>query len=580
MEKLQETFNQLVQNNDFLIGVVIACVVILILIFLITFMKRKAVKKQLKEAETHYNSLKSIPLPFKINKAESLARVNPSVVESVDKSRIQNQNVQDALKECSILLGEIDDLIYVHKAGAAKKQLRVLNEKLDACDKEATTLSAVLDSILEQESTQRDQINRLKTQFRVDKEIIAGNRDSFNSGIEVLEAKILNIEKMFSTFEEWMFASEFNKAGQQQVEIVDAIEELELLIKEFPMLYEEAKRTLPKAIDETSYIYSTVRNKGVYLEHLEISRNIEAISSMLKDDLNRLHEGNIENVMNSMVESRKRLAQLRDQIQREEKAYDELHANINYLYETISRLNDQISLIRELYERVKERFGFENIEDQLSALENACEKIVKDKQTLKNLIDERSIPATTLLISYKDLGSDTNDTVSEFERIKGMLENACADEQRAKKQLLKLQLILNEINVKISKNRLPSVSLTYEEDLRKANCLVKEVGALLEASPLDIAVLNERTKEAIDFVYTLYNSVNNLVGMAIMVENTIVFGNRYRSSYPEVDSELTRAELCFRNGQYTKALKIAIQTIEKMHPGSYEKLLHKSKTGA
>lgn len=580
MEKLQETFNQLVRNNDFLIGVVIACVVILILIFLITFMKRKAVKKQLKEAETHYNSLKSIPLPFKINKAESLARVNPSVVESVDKSRIQNQNVQDALKECSILLGEIDDLIYVHKAGAAKKQLRVLNEKLDACDKEATTLSAVLDSILEQESTQRDQINRLKTQFRVDKEIIAGNRDSFNSGIEVLEAKILNIEKMFSTFEEWMFASEFNKAGQQQVEIVDAIEELELLIKEFPMLYEEAKRTLPKAIDETSYIYSTVRNKGVYLEHLEISRNIEAISSMLKDDLNRLHEGNIENVMNSMVESRKRLAQLRDQIQREEKAYDELHANINYLYETISRLNDQISLIRELYERVKERFGFENIEDQLSALENACEKIVKDKQTLKNLIDERSIPATTLLISYKDLGSDTNDTVSEFERIKGMLENACADEQRAKKQLLKLQLILNEINVKISKNRLPSVSLTYEEDLRKANCLVKEVGALLEASPLDIAVLNERTKEAIDFVYTLYNSVNNLVGMAIMVENTIVFGNRYRSSYPEVDSELTRAELCFRNGQYTKALKIAIQTIEKMHPGSYEKLLHKSKTGA
>ena len=122
--------------------------------------------------------------------------------------------------------------------------------------------------------------------------------------------------------------------------------------------------------------------------------------------------------------------------------------------------------------------------------------------------------------------------------------------------------------------------MTYEEDLRKANSLVREVGALLEASPLDIVVLNERCKEAIDFVYTLYNSVNNLVGMAIMVENTIVFGNRYRSTYPEVDSELTRAELCFRNGQYTKALKIAIQTIEKMHPGSYEKLIRKTSAGA
>lgn len=580
MEKIQETFNELMQNNDFLIGAVIFSVAVLILIFVITFVNRKMVKKQLKEVEIRYQSLKSIPLPFKVNKAESLARVNPNVVESVEKSRMQNQSVQDALKECSILLGEIDDLIYVHKTGSAKKQLRVLDEKLETCEKEATTLSAVLDSILEQESTQRDQINRLKTQFRVDKEIITSNRESFNSGIDVLESKSLMIEKMFSTFEEWMFASEFNKAAQQQAEIVDAVEELEQLIKEFPMLYEEAKRTLPKAIDETSYIYSTVKNKGVYLEHLEISRNIEAISSMLKDDLNRLHEGNIENVMNSMVESRKRLAQLRDQIQREEKAYDELSANIGFLYDTVNRLANQVPLIRELYERVKERFGFENIEDQLTTLEKNCEKVVSDKEALKGLVDEKSIPATTLLISYKDLGTDTNDTVSDFERIKGMLENACADEQRAKKQLLKLHLILNEINVKISKNRLPSISLTYEEDLRKANSLVKEVGALLEASPLDIVVLNERTKEAIDFVYTLYNSVNNLVGMAIMVENTIVFGNRYRSSYPEVDSELTRAELCFRNGQYTKALKIAIQTIEKMHPGSYEKLIRKTSAGA
>ena len=65
-----------------------------------------------------------------------------------------------------------------------------------------------------------------------------------------------------------------------------------------------------------------------------------------------------------------------------------------------------------------------------------------------------------------------------------------------------------------------------------------------------------------------------------MVENTIVFGNKYRSSYPDIDSELTRAELCFRNGEYTQALKIAIATIEKIHPGSYEKLIKENSTSA
>jgi len=149
-----------------------------------------------------------------------------------------------------------------------------------------------------------------------------------------------------------------------------------------------------------------------------------------------------------------------------------------------------------------------------------------------------------------------------------------------KKQLVKLQLIVNEIRVKMSKHRLPSVSKKYNDDLHKANTMIRDISCILDNTPLDVKRLNAELRTAIDFIYTLYNSVNNLVGMAIMVENAIVFGNRYRSSYPDIDSELTRAELCFRNGQYTKALKIGIQAIEKMHPGAYENLLNKKEPQA
>ena len=75
--------------------------------------------------------------------------------------------------------------------------------------------------------------------------------------------------------------------------------------------------------------------------------------------------------------------------------------------------------------------------------------------------------------------------------------------------------------------------------------------------------MNATLNDAIDYIYKLYNNVNNLVAMAIMVENTIVFGNKYRSTYPDIDSELTRAELCFRNGEYTQALTVALATIER-----------------
>ena len=104
----------------------------------------------------------------------------------------------------------------------------------------------------------------------------------------------------------------------------------------------------------------------------------------------------------------------------------------------------------------------------------------------------------------------------------------------------------------------------YEADIRDAQVYINDVRQYLDETPLNVEGLNKKLDEAIDYIYTLFNSVNNLVGMADMVENAIVFGNRYRSEYPEIDSELTRAELCFANGQYTKSLKIAISAIEKL----------------
>ena len=107
--------------------------------------------------------------------------------------------------------------------------------------------------------------------------------------------------------------------------------------------------------------------------------------------------------------------------------------------------------------------------------------------------------------------------------MKQKLDNACSDEERAKKQLIKLQLIVNEIRVKMSKHRLPSVSQKYEDDLHKGEIMIKDIQVILDNSPLDVKRLNAELRSAIDYIYTLYNSVNNLVGMAIMVENTIVF---------------------------------------------------------
>ena len=116
--------------------------------------------------------------------------------------------------------------------------------------------------------------------------------------------------------------------------------------------------------------------------------------------------------------------------------------------------------------------------------------------------------------------------------------------------------------------------------MRRANDYIHRLDNLMEEVPLNMQLLNGILQEALDFIYKLYNNVNNVVGTVMMVENTIVFGNRYRSTYADIDSELTRSELSFRNGEYTQALTTAIATIEKIHPGNYESMIKENAKSA
>ena len=68
-----------------------------------------------------------------------------------------------------------------------------------------------------------------------------------------METEVASVEKMFSVFEEWMFASEFNKAADQQNEIRDVLQHLEELTQSLPQLYEKAKGLLPRMIDEVGF---------------------------------------------------------------------------------------------------------------------------------------------------------------------------------------------------------------------------------------------------------------------------------------------------------------------------------------
>lgn len=552
------------------IGAVLAVIVLTIVI---QVMKKNHCKRMLSDLDVRYNELRSTPLSFKLQKTMALAKANSEVAGLVPKCKEQYDLVQEAFTEIANGLGEADDLIYIHKRRQAMEKIYEVEQKIDDIVSTVEELSSFMDQVLEKESMQRADITKLKEMYRNLRSSYSENASKLSYVSEYIESECTAIEEQFTRFEEYIFASEFDASKEITNQIASRLAHFRLVIDKVPTLLEISQGKIKAMLDDVSSLYLQAKEVGVVLNHLEIPKNLDLIRDILVQDLQKLKEGKVEECDTVLEECITRLNQLSQQIEREAKAYEQFVSLSVSLAEDIRKKLVHMAEFKDMYERNRERFGYEDwtifINDktaQLNALEGRIQALVSEHQMKQSAY-------STLLLTLKEYEESFNIMSKEIAALSDKLKNACRDEHRAIEQLQKLQLIMHEVNVKIRKERLPSIADSFDDAMQEGYHELAEVERLLKQTPLNIERLNAHLNIAIEHIYKLYNNVNNLVGSAAMVENALVYGNKYRSTYPDVDSELTRAELCFRNGEYTQSLTIAIQMIEKIHPGSYERLI-------
>ena len=560
-------------SMEMIIYICIAFLVLILVLILSRTLKRKKIERRLKDLEIVMNEIRNNTLTFKYNKATAFARSNSDILEKVRAIAPRYENCIESIQRCESLFTLADDKVDAHKLKKARLAMDDLDEIIDETKEKIRIITQSLDLILIPEKEVREQSNAVKEQFGNLKKVYQANRTSFYDAGLYFDALLQEIENGFSGFEEWMFASEFNKAKEELDKLSKSIEETSSRIAAYPGYYEKAKVILPSALNEVSGNIETTENSDVEIDFDRLKANVSKADEQIKEVVSYLDKGNDKEAKNILDTLSEFILSIQDDLDKETKAYNEIHgdlqANLGLLDEVIVELKE----IESLYSNIKDRFGLEDWSKRFGIAEQQVISLKKKREQVQKILSDSDTLSSQAIHDYRIYADEVNTFSQQIKAMKQMLVGASSDESRAQKQLIKLQLILNEVRLNASTRFLPSISDQFNEDIEEGERLITRVSDVLSHSPLDVQTLNADLQEAIDFIYKLYNNANNLIGIAIMVENAIVFGNRFRSSYPEMDSELTRAELCFQNGEYTKALKVAIQAIESLHPGIYEKLV-------
>ncbi|HEY4537502.1 MAG TPA: septation ring formation regulator EzrA [Erysipelothrix sp.] len=568
-------------NQNKIIIAVIFAVIILVIFFLMRSSKKRKLKHRFDEIEIKYNELMSIPILFKINKAVGLAKINQSLAKDVDICNNLFETVRELQDDLVQQIGDADDALAYGKLKEADELFTSLESLIEESMEKTYLLDQKLETLLEEETQQRLQINEQKNVFRDLKRQAKASEMQLGESYPLIQSDMQDIEHLFSNFEEWMYASNFQKAAEVSEQAKASIEVLEAKINAIPKLYERAKGYIPELLDEVSRLYQGVKQEGVFVEHLEVPRNIGILSEVLKEDLLHIAQGHIDKSAESLTESEKRLEQLVLEIQKEATAHQEVETIYAELSSLIESLGYGVGELEKEAQRIEERFDFPGFEEQVEVFKQRLLELQARDQNIHRMLHEEAIPASSILLSVKELDQDTRFLFDDFKKEKEKAEQANADEVRARKQLLKLHLIINDVQVRIKNRSLPSISEKYQDDLKKSYGYTDQIKAMLEQTTLNVSLLNATVDEAIDYIYKLHNNVNNLVGVVDMCENAIVYANKFRAFVPDIDAELTRAELAFNNGEYTQSLTTIINSIDRFRPNTeYEEMIRENARSA
>lgn len=559
--------------------IITAAVIVAVIVVYIIYrsIRLKFFRKKIVEEENRMNAIKSLPLQYRLGRVKSIAKNMPDVEPLYQQYSEEFEKLSDFQKnELGVLLNEIDEQLFYGKLRKVSKKMNELEEMLQTYEDKSQDLLKRIEKVTEIENIQRIEIIRVKEKYRKEVDYYESIRFKVDDFIPHIDGLFKDIDKDFVSLEDMMNNQRFEEAQEFTKAIEKKIDWIHTNFKDLPSFVTVVRQYIPKKINQIQGLIDSMPENQYAMHQLAITDRFEAVHLDLEKEIKNVKSLQLDNMSNALEEISKNIDGLIEDITTEKKSldlfkekWDECYKNVEQIYSQYKQALIDLNNMRTLYVlddvdiTIDEKFeDFDvllkqsyDLEQQMSTGKFAYSLMIKDVETLNSQV----IVHQTYL--------------NDFFTVR---DHLYLQEQRAIDELENINIVLLEIKSEIKNKHLPMINESYKDYIQDSYDKAAEIQAFRQNRPVELTELSQKVDKARDVIYKLYDNVHNLVVTAQMVEEAIVFGNRYRSTFLEVNTELTKAEVLFRNGEYTKALTTAVDIIEKIKPGSYEELILKT----
>ena len=558
-----------------IISVYILVIIIAIVILIFKNMKlKKALANKINKLERDKNLVLSTPILNELSKAESLVKDDKTKVR-FDEWQEKFDNIRNNdIPIVTDMLIKADGYVDSRNYKELRPLLADIELKIYKLNEKTSKLLGEIKEVTLSEERNRERIVKLKSDYRVIKAEFERDKSSYGEVTEAIELHFENIEKRFSDFEVAMEKKDYDEINYIVKGLDEMVEHISYVIKEVPAVLIMCHELIPSKIEDISQIYINMTRDMYQLDYLNVDYNIAETNKKLNDILDRVKVLNLEDVVFELKTIISYFDSLYNDFEKEKLAKTKFDDDMKSFDYKLARTNKIVNGLTSQLNDFKNNYSLsEEDVKRIEIIDKEVDGIKVSYKELKDCSINHSFPYTKLCKELDYLIIKLSKIDESLDYDVQNIGNMKEDEARAREQLDSINELIKKARNRIRLYNIPVIPTNYYVELDDAKDAIREINKELNKKPINIDTLNIRVDTARDLAFKVFNTTNDLLKYVMMAEETIVYGNRYRSVKEQVNVGLNQAEKLFREGEYKKSLEEAMNAIDYCEPEIHKKIM-------
>ena len=551
-------------NKIVLPMIVFLTVFILLIVVLLVLQnkRRKKFKHTIEELDYEKNKLIGVPILSELSKVRDLVKTDDLKQKLNEWDETFKDIKEGKIDTLTDLITEADFMIDRKDYQNALKKIAYIEILLESLKKKTESLLEEVKVITKSEERNRSIITKLKAIYRECESKYERTKKDYGPLSDSIESFLESIDSGFKKFESYMDKNDYVSVEKLVISLEKDINTLKDFLDKAPDLVLIATLMIPNKIEETKTLYFRMQRDGFPLDYLNIEYNIKEIQNKVTAIIEQMKTFNLENADIELKTMLEYFNTIFNSFDKERESKDIFRENIKKLKKKLEGVNKVVYDIYLQMDDIKSTYDLSDAEiSKFNIISKNLEKINEDYKVLFEHGKGRTFAYSKLVEELDGLGNRLTRLQDDLDYRLKSITSMKDDESRAKEQLNMIQNLLIQSKNKLKEYKIPVIPNSYYIELEEAGEAIREIIKELAKKPIVIKILNIRVDTARDLVFKIYNKTNDIVKSVVACEKLITYGNRYRTTYKEIDEALCEAEDLFRKGKYKQSMDVSIKAI-------------------